>query len=237
MSPLPLPEADSDEPRGGGSAQKLVRLTLAAAAIAVVAYVWYLVSSSPGQRLEPTQEVVLLDPEELLPELEPPEEVDLPEPEPEESVEIESMEEMDPLADDLPDIMDDALGLDAAGSAGSDAFGLKAKRGGRSLLETGDGSGDPMSRFAGYAAGLERSLRRVLGNLPPLVESTYAVEVKLWIDDRGLIERCELYRTTGNAVLDDDIVSAINQGGVLVERPPSDLPQPVLIRVKATPKA
>lgn len=237
MSPLPLPEADGDESESGGSAQRVVRLVLAAAAIAVVAYVWYLVSSSPSQRLEPAQEVVLLDPEELLPELEPPEEVDLPEPEPEESVEIESMEEMDPLADDLPDVMDDALGLDAAGSAGSDAFGLKAKRGGRSLLETGDGSGDPMSRFAGYAAGLERSLRRVLKDLPPLVESTYSVEVKLWIDNRGLIERCELHRTTGNAVLDDDIVSAINQGRVLVERPPGDLPQPVLIRVKATPSA
>jgi len=238
VSPLPLPEdGTADDRNPGGGLARLVRLGAAAAALALVAFVWQLVASSPGQRLEPTQEVVLLDPDEWLPEPEPPEEVDLPEPEPDESVEIEAIDDMDPLADDLPDAIDDALGLDAEGGAGSDAFGLKAKRGGRSLIDGEGGTGDPMQRFAGYAAGLERTLKRVLADIDALTRATYAVELKLWIDEDGRVHDCALHRTTGDPVLDSDIVTAIGQGALSVARPPDDLPQPVVIRLRVSPRA
>ena len=64
-----------------------------------------------------------------------------PEPEPEEKI-----EQPEPEPEDIPDVADEPppgdLGLDAEGTAGSDGFGLAARKGGRGLF---GGGGNPFS--------------------------------------------------------------------------------------------
>ncbi|WP_052700215.1 hypothetical protein [Methylocucumis oryzae] len=83
------------------------------------------------------------------PEPEVKNEVEQPEPEPEEP---------------LPDVADEPppgdLGLDAEGTAGSDGFGLAARKGGRGLLG-GGGGGDPYAWYGGLIK--KRPTRHLIG--------------------------------------------------------------------------
>ena len=83
------------------------------------------------------------------------------EPEPEEQVEEELDDAMD---DDLPP--GEELGLDADGTGGADGFGLKAKKGGRSLIG-GDGSGKSLlRRYAWYTRILQDEIREKVNKIP-----------------------------------------------------------------------
>jgi outer membrane biosynthesis protein TonB len=144
-------------------------------------------------------------------------------------VEIQEPDEPRPV-EDLPPPLDDALGLDAEGVAGSDAFGLKAKQGGRSLLSLADGSGmDP--RWAAYASALESRLQEYLSGVESLEGQAYRVELRLWIDGDGRVTHCDFIRGTGRPALDEEIRTSLLQGCRIPEAQPRGLPQPVRLRI------
>ncbi len=207
----------------------LLRVAVFAAALLLVGMAGKVISGGGERRAEVVQPIVLLEPEPL-PEPEEIEEIELPEPE-EETVELEPMEEIEPLADDLAAALDDTLGLDASGEAGSDVFGLKAKRGGRALFEYGDG--DPMQRYGRYAAAIETALKRFFHEDRTLRTNEFSIQLDLWITEAGTIDQCRLRRSSGNAGLDEDIVEALQFAQLKVERPPADMPQPLRIRVQS----
>ena len=149
----------------------------------------------------------------------------------EETVELEPLEEVEPLADDLAAALDDSLGLDAQGVAGADAFGLKAKRGGRALLEYGDG--DPMQRYRRYAGDIEAALKALFQRDAALRARVFTIQLDLWITERGTIDRCRLRRSTGNSSLDEEIVQAVQLAQLQIAEPPTDMPQPLHIRVQS----
>lgn len=161
----------------------------------------------------------------VLPPPPPPPPPRMEEPEPE--LEEMKLEEPDPvpLADDSAEAPQE-LGLDADGVAGSDGFGLKARKGGRGLL----GSGDP---HAWYAGVLQRELQTLLSNNETVRGlGEYAVVISLSLSDDGHIENSQLLSGTNNPELDAALRRAL-AAGVLLSRqaPPDDLPQPIRLRI------
>jgi protein TonB len=152
------------------------------------------------------------------PDVEPPppeveEEVDIPEPEP--VVE----------APDVPDMPPgEQLGLDAEGVAGGDSFGLVGRKGGRDLLAGG-------SRNQWYAGRIKDQLLDYLASREDVRASSYSVVVHVWIQQDGRLGRYRLENSTGDVNLDRALAHALDDLGRFEEPPPSDMPQPVRLRI------
>lgn len=239
MSLLPPPDSDlhgintldAAEKRDG--LRQKYRRTLAVGLLILIAAVpVYLASvSKPSVRVAKSTDVLLVDP---LPPPPVPEPEPLPTPpaDPSETIDIESFApDVEPM-EEGPASTDDSLGLDADGSGSGDGFGLKAKKGGRGLLKGQGGGGDPMQRFRHYAGTIERQLKHRFSDQNTLEDVDFSIDLKLWIAADGSVERCDLHRSTGQEAIDTAILSALGQS-LKLPAPPSDLPQPVLIRVRS----
>ena len=177
-------------------------------------------TSAPTQPL--VQQISIVQPPPPPP---PPPKMEEPEPEMEE-VEIEEPEP-EPLADDSS--MDEApgeeLGLDADGVAGSDGFGLKARKGGRGLV-----GGDPNAWYAGI---LQRDIQDRLSDDESVKSGSYSVVVKIWLDENGVIQDSELVSGSNNPDLDAALRRALSNGVQISRTPPEELPQPIRLRISS----
>ena len=59
----------------------------------------------------------------------------------------------------------------------------------------------------------------------------YAVNVRLWIDRSGAVERVALASSTGDPQLDGELERALDGIDRIAQAPPADLPQPVRLRI------
>ncbi len=171
------------------------------------------------------QQVTLIAP----PPPPPPPQEKPPEPEIEEEVEIEEPEPLDDLPEEAsnePPPGSD-LGIDAAGGAGSDGFGLIGRKGGRGLL---DGAGDP-SRY--YANQLGREIENVLQDHDVVRRRSYSVGINVWVSSDGRVSRVELATTTGSRETDALLTEAIKGARTAALRPPPDMEQPIRLRVSS----
>jgi protein TonB len=213
-------EPDPDETR----MHKWLPVGGAAAVAVVLAVAGYFLVQRMGGTSAPQkpaiQQVSLVVP----PPPPPPPEQQIEEPE----VEELEIEEPEPIADDPSnDAPPEDLGLDAEGVAGSDAFGLKARKGGRGLL----GGGDP---FAWYAGVLQRDLQKALSNDDALRgQGDYAVIISIYLTKDGFIERTELESGSNRPELDSALKRVLTAGIRVSREPPEDLPQPVRLRISS----
>lgn len=117
------------------------------------------------------------------------------------------------------------LGLDAKGGAGSDAFGLAARPGGRDII------GSEGSAFAWYAGLLKDQILNQLGNQPDAHTASYSVTVSVWLGDDGTIRRVAIARSSGNVRRDHSIEQTLLAIGRLSQPPPVGMPEPVTLRI------
>ncbi len=167
-------------------------------------------SPAPPKMKQVIHEISLLPPPppiEQPPQPEIKEEVQIPEPQP-------------VSQDDAPPPGD--LGLDADGN-GSDGFQLRARKGGRGLLEGG--------AFSAFANRIQGSIYKTLAGNKKVRDANYVVTVRLWLGQDGRIERYELANSTGNAEVDGSIKAALAQIGSLGDEMPPGLPQPVRLQI------
>lgn len=152
----------------------------------------------------------------------PPEEP--PPPPPEEKIE-EPLEQPEP--EQAPEEAGPAeqLGLDAEGSAGSDGFGLAARKGGRDLLGSGTGA------FVWYTGMLKDSILQALSDDERVRKGSYQVTVRIWLANDGRVERITLAGSSGNRELDGAIESVLTRLDRVREAPPLEMPQPVTLRI------
>ncbi len=120
------------------------------------------------------------------------------------------------------------LGLDAKGGAGSDGFGLAARKGGRDLIGAAGGS-----RFGHYASALQRDVQAALDAESRLRTRDYSVVVRIWLRPDGGVRRVELSGSTGRPALDRMIVRRLSALGALAAAPPPDMPQPLRLRISS----
>lgn len=210
-----------------------LRLRLAIAGTGVVALIvlLFVLLQQFFSGLPPAPEKIIRQVSIVRPPPPPPPKIEKP-PEPEIEQEIEEPEpepEQEPLPEDLADEAPpgEELGLDAEGVAGSDAFGLVAKRGGRGLLA---GAGDRHRWFAGQ---VRRAVEDALIRHEELRRREYSMVVHVWVGSAGEFVRTEVVRGGDDPEL-EDLVSTVLAGlSGLRERPPEDLPQPIKLRIRA----
>ena len=86
-------------------------------------------------------------------------------------------------------------------------------------------------RFGYYLGGVQKGIHDELNRNEKLRKSEYKVEVALWIGKDGVVNRCELLGTSGGKELDALIKRALF--GAKFEEPPSDIPQPIKLRISS----
>jgi TonB family protein len=205
--------------------------------VAIVVYVFRDAFEKPARSKKQVQQitVVRLPPPPPPPPVQKPPEPEVKEEkieEPDKQPEPEPEKEPDPAPEQADEPAGDQLGVDGEGGAGSDAFGLAARKGGRSLL--GGTTGSVIHWYGGQ-------IRRVLeSELPNLLSDThaskhsYAVILNIWIGPDGRLSRAELASSSGKPEVDEALRTAIPKLQFALEKPPpANMPQPVKIRLNA----
>jgi outer membrane biosynthesis protein TonB len=193
-----------------------------------------LISDDGQKRKRQVQMVTLLKPPpppkiEKPPEPEVKKEEEIVEPEPEETP-PEQME--DQAQEDVP--AGDDLGLDSEGVAGSDAFGLKAKKGGRALI--GGGGNSLLRKYAWYTRIIQEEIRKELkkhlernGGIP---EGNFETRVKIVLDDQGTIVKHWIIGSSGNHKMDDAVKQALRFNRIS-ELPPEGMPRAMSLEISS----
>jgi len=150
-----------------------------------------------------------------------------PEPQMEEKVE----QEPEPEPEEMPDVADAPppgdLGLDAEGSAGSDGFGLAARKGGKGLLG-GGGGGDPNAWYGGI---IKNDILDILSEHEELRIKGYTAIVKLWVEADGTISRFELAKGSNDSEIDELINQLLTKYKKVNEPLPVGMEQPIKLRI------
>ena len=130
------------------------------------------------------------------------------------------------------------LGVDAAGTGPGDSFGLAGRPGGRDVT-LGEGSpgpkigGPPTSALSTtlYANNVARQIAQELGRNGGLRNVEYRVDLRVWLDRDGRIERHEIARSSGDPAVDQLIADGIGRLSAMRQGMPENMKQPLRIRV------
>jgi periplasmic protein TonB len=155
----------------------------------------------------------------------PPPPPDQPPPPPEKTEEPLPKDQPEPPPDQEPPPAA-PLGVDADGSAGSDAFGLAARHGGSDLV-----GGNGSAVFAWYTNRVKDAILDKLSTDMRIHAKKFSVSLRLWVGSDGSIKRVKLSSTTGNSTLDQTIESDLGSLARLSEGPPVDMPQPITVEI------
>lgn len=163
-----------------------------------------------------------------------------PEPEIEKKEEIIEQQPEEQMEDDMDDAMDDDippgedLGLDADGSGGMDGFGLKAKKGGRSLIGSGNGSRSLLKRYAWYTRMLQEEIRekvnKYLEARDDIPNGKHKMQLWVSLDQKGNMQLYSISRSSGNSLVDNAVEKAI-VGFQVSETPPEEMPRKLKVQV------
>ena len=209
----------------------LVALVLMVAGVFIIKN---LISDDGTKRKRQIQMVSLMKPP-------PPPKVEEIPPEPEIKEKEEIIEqEMEEVLEEIPDDSgaEDSgpdLGLDADGVAGSDGFGLVAKKGGNSLIGGGSG-GSLLKRYAWYTRiiqdQIQERLQKELEGEGGIPKGEYEATVRVVLDDIGNIITCQIVGSSGSSKMD----SAINKSVKNIradEPPPFDMPRAIKLKISS----
>jgi len=181
-------------------------------------YLWasHVMAQKPQKVRQVPQVVQLIRPPQDTP---PP-----PPPPPPEKIE-EPLPQDQPTPDQTPDSPDQQLGLDADASAGGDAFGLAARKGGADLVGTGT------AIFGRYTALVKEAIQDALGDEDAVRKGNYTAIVRVWLANDGRVERAVLVQGTGKRDVDKAIELALTRVQRVPEAPPLEMPQPIVLKV------
>ncbi len=189
-----------------------------------------LIDDDGGKKKRRIQMVTLLKPPPPPPpevKQKPPEpqEEKLKEPEPEEAPEEAEVDEGP---------MDEDLGLDAEASGMGDDFGLRAKKGGRSLIGGDLSAANLLRKYAWYTAIMQEDLRKRVnkhmeanGGIPKGHLTAY---VMITLDNKGIIKDVVLKRSSGSKKMDTAVKEALVFTQV-DEPPPQGMPRVVELKI------
>lgn len=223
---------DEDEPRPSTMVVWLKRIAIIVALATVIGLLGYMMKSlfsgsAPHKKAVTT--IKLLpdtppppppppkEPPKEQPKDQPKEVKEVPQPKPEETPPAEVLK-MEGAAGDGPSPF-------AAGTVNNEYQGGD--------VGTKIGGGVNKYQFAYYTGLIKSQIEDALAKDKVLASGAYKVVVKVWIATSGRIQRYELVGSSGNAGTDALIRTALDGMPPLSEPPPSDMPQPVKLRVVA----
>jgi len=206
------------------SPRKTIILGAIIAVLLVAGFVWFVRTMMASKTSKPERQVQVV--QIIRPPPPPPPPSDQPPPPPPEKTEQalpkDQPEEHPP--DDAPPPAA-PLGIDAEGSAGSDAFGLAARTGGGDLI-----GGTGSNVFAWYTRKINEAIKDILAADGKLASKPFSTSVRIWVDREGRV-KVQMATTTGNRDLDQRIQSDLAAMPAMSDAPPLEMPQPVTLKI------
>lgn len=194
-----------------------------AALVLILGFVWFVRTMMSGKTVKALRQVQVV--QIIRPPPPPPPDQPPPPPPPPKTEEVLPKDEPEPKPDNEPP-PSAPLGLDAQGSAGEDAFGLAARRGGSDLV-----GGNGSAAFAWYTNRLKDAVLDKLSADKKIEAKKFSLSVRVWIEADGRIKQVKLMTTTGDHDLDQRIELALSSLTRLSESPPLEMPQPVSLKI------
>ena len=97
----------------------------------------------------------------------------------------------------------------------------------------GSTSSDNRDGVDEYIGVVRADLQKALRKVGRVSRGEYRVGIKLWVDPTRMVQRAELFGSTGDPARDTSIVSAIR--GLVLSRPaPANIPQPIKFMIAIT---
>jgi hypothetical protein len=182
-----------------------------------IGFVHTMMGAKTGKSTRQVQMVQIIRP--------PPPPPDQPPP-PEKTPETLPKDVPEPTPDQPDQAPDQPLGLDADASAGGDAFGLAARRGGGDLI-----GGTGSAPFAWYTNRMRDAIKDRLAAAPCTKSAKGSVSTRVLVAADGRIKQIKLTAGTGNVQVDECVDKVLTSISTLGDAPPPGMPEQVNLRV------
>jgi protein TonB len=190
----------------------------------LAAFIWFvnaMMGAKTGKTTRQVQTVQIIRPPPPPPPDQP------PPPPPEKSPEPLPKDEPDPTPEQQPDqAPQQPLGVDAEGSAGGDAFGLAARKGGSDLI-----GGTGSAPFAWYTNRMRDTIKDRLAAAPCTKAAKGSLSTRVVVAADGHVKQIKMLAGTGNAQVDDCVDKVLASITSLGDAPPPGMPEQVNLRV------
>jgi protein TonB len=190
----------------------------------VLSFVWFVRTMMSGKTNKPTRQVQIV--QVIRPPPPPPDQP--PPPPPEKTEQALPKDEPEPVPDNTPAPADQPLGVDAEGSAGGDAFGLAARRGGSDLV-----GGTGSAPFAWYQNRITDAIREHLSSVACAKSAKGSISIHLLMEADGRFKQVQLATTTGNRQMDQCIETALRSMPRMSDPLPPGMPEQVNVKIVA----
>jgi protein TonB len=198
-------------------------LGAAFATLLLGAFVWFvhaMMGAKTGKTTRAVQIVQIIRPPPPPPDQPPP-------PPPEKAPEPLPKDVPEPEPEKQPEqAPDQPLGVDADGSAGGDAFGLAARRGGSDLI-----GGTGTAPFAWYTNRMRDAIKDRLAAAPCTKSAKGSLSTRVMVAADGRVKQIQLLTGTGNPSVDQCVDKVLASITSLGDAPPPGMPEQVNLRV------
>jgi len=189
----------------------------------LLGFIWFVHTMMTSKSSKPSRQVQVV--QVIRPPPPPPDQP--PPPPPEKTDEPLPKDEPTPEPDQQPDQAEQQpLGVDSEGSAGGDAFGLAARKGGSDLI-----GGTGSAPFAWYTNRMRDTIKDKLSAAPCTKSAKGSVTTRLVVAADGRVRQAKLTSTTGNAKIDECVVKVLESITSIGDSPPPGMPEQVSLRV------
>lgn len=190
----------------------------------MLGFVWFVhammgFKNSKPQRLVQTIQVIRPPPP-------PPPDQPPPPPPPEKTEEQLPKDQPEPTPDQPEQAPDQPLGIDAEGSAGGDAFGLAARRGGADLI-----GGTGTAPYAWYTNRMRDEIKDRLNAAACAKSAKGSLSTRVVVGSDGRVKQIKLTTSTGSQRLDECFDKALASITSLGDAPPPGMPEQVNLKV------
>lgn len=209
----------------------LKRIGMVLVLLAVGVGGWLLFSSLVSSKVSMKKPMTTV---KLLPDTPPP---PPPPPPPKEQPKEQPKEmKVEPPKQEAPQPPSEVLKMEGAAGDGPSPFAAgtvnNEYKGGEVGTRIG-GGGVSRHQFDWFAGLIKSRIEDALAKDPKLASGKYKVVVHVWVKPDGKLERFELAGSSGDNATDERIKAALSQMPPLSEAPPTDMPQPVKLRITA----
>jgi protein TonB len=203
--------------------RNLSRLAGAAfATLLIIGFVWFvhtMMGAKTGKKPRQVQVVQVIRPPPPPPPDQP------PPPPPEKTPEPLPKDVPEPTPEQPDQAPEQPLGVDAEGSAGGDAFGLAARRGGSDLIGTGS------APYAHYTNRMRDSIRDRLAAASCTKSAKGSLSTRVVVAADGRVKQIKLTTSTGNARVDECVDKVLESITSMDDAPPPGMPEQVNLKV------
>jgi protein TonB len=196
---------------------------MAFALLLLMGFIWFvhaMMNAKTGKTTRSVEIVQIIRPPPPPPDQPPP-------PPPEKTPEPLPKDVPEPQPEQQPDqAPEQPLGVDVEGSAGGDAFGLAARRGGSDLI-----GGTGTAPFAWYTNRMRDAIKDRLAAAPCTKSAKGSLTTRVLVGVDGHVKQIKLMAGTGNAQVDDCVDKVLASITSLGDAPPPGMPEQVNLRV------